>query len=1634
MLRHVSLLQKLAGPGLRLHRRQPPHGQRHLCQVRVRSHSIHTPPTPLCVNICLPVSGPSDSHFNSTTSRNVASPSKLAGELLKSPTRTRTRSRQATATAGRTRGALNGLADPFVDAADVFDKENAPIPTRASRARTASTAEPQKGKAKAKTKLVEAVDEEPSSPLAKPTRKVLGDLNVHKDQAKSSSQAAKPPTRKATRKDIVSDEDSVAIDASLHAQRSPDETIPRASTPPVLASPPKPQAVEEPQQVTQVEQLDAISVIDSDEDDSEAESDAEAVTALTNDQPGTHDKHAEPTETSTLVSQVSRSDNTTVSFQPDTNDTVRSTDNTVSGTLVDPKLESARQAASALLTRQKDANAEKPVKRTLASYGAKKSLPATAHNARPSNATTTIHPASTPAGPGFRSSFLNKSLRKQIADQEALDSEESESDSDADEAGLVAGATFAAMYKKTAANTQANTRANAGDAASKNTTLPSANGANSKKRKSDEALPAASEAGLGSAAPPTKMSKLGAAMLAAKAQSSAPTPATAKKAPAVGPASKLEQFRNNLAHVARSTGSGASTSSNSASQSVSSVASPAVTDVAKASQSTSIPAAAVEVPKAPASSDDSTRSSDSGSDSTEKIVAANKSGESTITASAIPRSPVRSPSRAAAASPVRLPPRTGSVRKSPRKLAEQQKATQQESARSVSPGPKVKEAVSLFESSRIAASNNTQAPRSPTTQPRSLAALFGSPKQSSKLPTLSSAAGGSTTPAHSPPKNWKGSRLPFAQPLQLQPQAPREADKSLPQTPIEESAEPSPKEAVAGQRIVSSASTVLSTSKAEADSQFFDARSRENTPEPVVVPSAPATVAPPKDALSSGTDVLALETAAKKEAPALVPAPVVATKTSSPTKASSLSPKKVAAKALAKAGPTSPTKASALRAAANAASPSKSKSQSSARTAQQSGVPAPSASPSRGWGIGEKLKGFLGLHASTTTNPSTSAAQTKISASSTFQPRSNGVPTSTANAAVVEPKAAPAPAVAAAPPPTIPGALLASPPPASKTPQVHSTPSSAAASAVAPTTTTTNGKLNSIARAELLRKKQAEEEERKAKEKEERRRMLMAKKEERAKAVAEEELEKENRKRAREQNDRAGRSGADDVSMASSAGGPAAIPAALLGNIVIGGSAASGSSHSASGSSRTSAVSSVSSGPPTRPSSALNGSYAGVKSRYMQSSVQPASEDSNKKRRVTNDKEGGATAMQPSQPSKQQQQAQQQQASGARPGTLAASSQIGAPKMVRTVSQSSIRAGPPSQVATQQQQQQRAQQQAGAPPPPPQQIKLAMKSGAAAAAGFGAAPRIPGAGGMAGNGAATASMMAAAAKAALGSASTAPQPTAKSMANANFSSSNPFQQAKQQQLQMQMQKQKQLQLQQQQQQQAASNVAQAQAQAAAANAAALREQELHRAAKLQFQTQNAAGGRFDEWGDDAAHAGDGGADEALPDIASEYSDSEDEETIQKRAAMPSWTQGDALDAALLAQSTVDADEIFGIPQGPVELEKILPGERTANRIRRPRTSSANWSGPDGLAQWEIDRYNKRMGIQGAGVQLARRDGSHPPPPPPGVMARLSMAQRQSMSHHSMGPSSSLSSSSAAAAAGTHPNPAANKKDDARGKL
>lgn len=105
------------------------------------------------------------------------------------------------------------------------------------------------------------------------------------------------------------------------------------------------------------------------------------------------------------------------------------------------------------------------------------------------------------------------------------------------------------------------------------------------------------------------------------------------------------------------------------------------------------------------------------------------------------------------------------------------------------------------------------------------------------------------------------------------------------------------------------------------------------------------------------------------------------------------------------------------------------------------------------------------------------------------------------------------------------------------------------------------------------------------------------------------------------------------------------------------------------------------------------------------------------------------------------------------------------------------------------------------------------------------------------------------------------------------------------------------------------------------------------------------------------------ADLSLPEARSEYSNSDDEECVLRRQKDPSWTRGEELDAALHRQMYVDPDEIFGVPQA-IEIESMLP-TRNERRRTRPRSSSANWSGPDGLAQWEIDSYNRRMGIRSA---------------------------------------------------------------------
>ncbi|KAI0669935.1 hypothetical protein C8Q78DRAFT_1171319 [Trametes maxima] len=95
----------------------------------------------------------------------------------------------------------------------------------------------------------------------------------------------------------------------------------------------------------------------------------------------------------------------------------------------------------------------------------------------------------------------------------------------------------------------------------------------------------------------------------------------------------------------------------------------------------------------------------------------------------------------------------------------------------------------------------------------------------------------------------------------------------------------------------------------------------------------------------------------------------------------------------------------------------------------------------------------------------------------------------------------------------------------------------------------------------------------------------------------------------------------------------------------------------------------------------------------------------------------------------------------------------------------------------------------------------------------------------------------------------------------------------------------------------------------------------------------------------------------LPEINSEYSDSEDED--RPKRILPEWAQSPGIAAALQQQSTINPDDIFG-RIGPLRMEEIF---RTRQSRFRARTSSANWTGTDELTAEEEREYARRMGFR-----------------------------------------------------------------------
>lgn len=96
----------------------------------------------------------------------------------------------------------------------------------------------------------------------------------------------------------------------------------------------------------------------------------------------------------------------------------------------------------------------------------------------------------------------------------------------------------------------------------------------------------------------------------------------------------------------------------------------------------------------------------------------------------------------------------------------------------------------------------------------------------------------------------------------------------------------------------------------------------------------------------------------------------------------------------------------------------------------------------------------------------------------------------------------------------------------------------------------------------------------------------------------------------------------------------------------------------------------------------------------------------------------------------------------------------------------------------------------------------------------------------------------------------------------------------------------------------------------------------------------------------------------LPDINSEYSDSDDENRV-RTFDPPVWAQSPELREALQSQSTVDPDDIFGSIR-PLKMEELFKNRTSRFRAR---TSSANWAGTDELTAYEEREYAKRMGYK-----------------------------------------------------------------------
>ncbi|KAK0545267.1 hypothetical protein OC861_002743 [Tilletia horrida] len=114
------------------------------------------------------------------------------------------------------------------------------------------------------------------------------------------------------------------------------------------------------------------------------------------------------------------------------------------------------------------------------------------------------------------------------------------------------------------------------------------------------------------------------------------------------------------------------------------------------------------------------------------------------------------------------------------------------------------------------------------------------------------------------------------------------------------------------------------------------------------------------------------------------------------------------------------------------------------------------------------------------------------------------------------------------------------------------------------------------------------------------------------------------------------------------------------------------------------------------------------------------------------------------------------------------------------------------------------------------------------------------------------------------------------------------------------------------------------------------------------------------------------ADISLPDIHSEYSDSDDEMTKRKRQREAEWMRGDGLNALLADQLQYDPEAVFGgfDNNSPPDIQRMLAPVRGGRPINIPRSSSANWANVQELERYAMERHARVKAAAEAAVAAA----------------------------------------------------------------